>query len=210
MIAEAHIGAFGAIGVGGVAAFVIGSLMMFPSRAPGFALSYAVVIGTAICSAALFLVALAVLLRSRKRPVVTGSEALIGASGEAVFVAGRRGQGAGQRRNLAGARRCAARRRQPCQSSRSRRPRSSRPTALTNKEQNHVVFLADHLHCRFGADLSVVLHSHPARIRTRRRLHARPLYRNQGAWPVPPGAVHSADGARRSAGRSSTKCRRRT
>ena len=48
MIAEAHIGAFGAIGVGGVAAFVIGALMMFPSRAPGFALSYAVVIGTAI------------------------------------------------------------------------------------------------------------------------------------------------------------------
>jgi membrane-bound serine protease (ClpP class) len=84
MIAEAHIGAFGAIGVGGVAAFVIGSLMMFPSRAPGFALSYAVVIGTALCSAALFLLALAVLLRSRKRPVVTGSEALIGASGEAV------------------------------------------------------------------------------------------------------------------------------
>ena len=84
MIAEAHIGAFGAIGVGGVAAFVIGALMMFPSRAPGFALSYAVVIGTAICSAALFLLALAVLLRSRKRPVVTGTEALIGAEGETV------------------------------------------------------------------------------------------------------------------------------
>jgi membrane-bound serine protease (ClpP class) len=84
MIAEAHIGAFGAIGVGGIAAFVIGALMMFPSRAPGFALSYAVVIGTAICSAALFLLALTVLLRSRKRPVVTGGEALIGASGEAV------------------------------------------------------------------------------------------------------------------------------
>jgi len=33
MIAEAHIGAFGAIGVGGVAAFVIGALMMFPARA---------------------------------------------------------------------------------------------------------------------------------------------------------------------------------
>jgi len=84
MIAEAHIGAFGAIGVGGIAAFVIGALMMFPSRAPGFALSYAVVIGTAVCSAALFLLALAVLLRSRRRPVVTGGEALIGASGEAV------------------------------------------------------------------------------------------------------------------------------
>jgi membrane-bound serine protease (ClpP class) len=92
MIAEAHIGAFGAIGVGGVAAFVIGALMMFPSRAPGFALSYAVVIGTAICSAALFLLALAVLLRSRKRPVVTGGEALIGSPGETVSWQGHAGR----------------------------------------------------------------------------------------------------------------------
>jgi membrane-bound serine protease (ClpP class) len=84
MIAEAHIGAFGAIGVGGIAAFVIGALMMFPSRVPGFALSGAVVTGAAIGSAALLLLALAALLRSRKRPVVTGGEALIGAEGEAV------------------------------------------------------------------------------------------------------------------------------
>ncbi len=48
MVAEAHIGAFGAIGVGGIAAFVIGALMMFPSRTPGFALSDAVVTGAAI------------------------------------------------------------------------------------------------------------------------------------------------------------------
>ena len=40
MIAEAHIGAFGAIGVGGVAAFVIGSLMMFP-RGPNMPLAWA-------------------------------------------------------------------------------------------------------------------------------------------------------------------------
>jgi membrane-bound serine protease (ClpP class) len=85
MIAEAHIGAFGAIGVGGIVAFVIGALMMFPSQAPGFELSTAVVIGAAIGSAALFLLALAALLRSRKRPVVTGGEALIGASGETVW-----------------------------------------------------------------------------------------------------------------------------
>jgi len=84
MVAEAHIGAFGALGVGGIAAFVIGALLMFPSRAPGFALSGAVVAGAAIGSAALLLVVLAVLLRSRKRPVVTGAEALIGAEGEMV------------------------------------------------------------------------------------------------------------------------------
>ena len=83
MIAEVHIGTFGALGVGGIAAFVIGALMMFPERVPGFALSGAVVIGAAIGSAALILLVLAALLRSRKRPVVTGGEALIGAEGEA-------------------------------------------------------------------------------------------------------------------------------
>lgn len=84
MIAEVHIGAFGALGVGGIAAFVIGALMMFPSRAPGFALSNGVTLGAAVGSAALLLLALAALLRTRKRPVVTGGEALIGAEGEAV------------------------------------------------------------------------------------------------------------------------------
>src|SRR6516162_4447355 len=84
MVAEAHIGAFGALGVGGIAAFVIGSLMMFPEHAPGFTLSMGVVAGTAIGSAALLLFVLAALLRSHRRPVVTGSEALIGAEGETV------------------------------------------------------------------------------------------------------------------------------
>jgi membrane-bound serine protease (ClpP class) len=84
MVAEAHIGAFGALGVGGIAAFVIGSLMMFPEHAPGFALSLGVVAGAAIGSAALLLLVLAALLRSRRRPVVTGGEALIGAEGETV------------------------------------------------------------------------------------------------------------------------------
>ena len=92
MVAEIHIGAFGAIGVGGIVAFVIGALMMFPSRAPGFALSGAVVFGAAIGSAVLLLLAFAAFLRSRKRPVVTGGEALIGAEGEAVSWHGEEGR----------------------------------------------------------------------------------------------------------------------
>src|SRR5215472_3800969 len=83
MIAEAHIGAFGALGVGGIAAFVIGAVMMFPAQAPGFALSHGVLAVTALGSAALLLLALAAVLR-RRRPVLTGHEALIGAEGEAV------------------------------------------------------------------------------------------------------------------------------
>jgi membrane-bound serine protease (ClpP class) len=92
MLAEVHIGAFGALGIGGIAAFVIGALMMFPVRTSGFALSGAVVVGAAIASAALILGALGALLHSRKKPVVTGSEALIGAEGETVFWDGEAGR----------------------------------------------------------------------------------------------------------------------
>jgi membrane-bound serine protease (ClpP class) len=92
MVAEAHIGAFGALGVGGIVAFVIGALLMFPSQAPGFALSGGVIVGAAIASAALLVVVLTVLLRARKRPVVTGNEALIGAEGETVFWQGDEGR----------------------------------------------------------------------------------------------------------------------
>ena len=92
MVAEVHIGAFGALGIGGIAAFVIGALMMFPAHAPGLSLSGGIVAGAAIGSAALLLLALAALLRSRKRPVVTGSEALIGSEGETVFWQGAEGR----------------------------------------------------------------------------------------------------------------------
>jgi membrane-bound serine protease (ClpP class) len=92
MIAEVHIGAFGALGIGGTAAFIVGALMMFPARAPGSTLSGGVVAGAAIGSAVLLLFVLAALLRSRKRPVVTGSEALIGAEGETVSWQGGEGR----------------------------------------------------------------------------------------------------------------------
>ncbi len=84
MVAEAHIGSFGVIGVAGVVAFVIGAIMMFPSGAPGFTLSLSVVAAATIMTAALFLLVLTMLLRSRRHPVVTGKEGLLGAEGETV------------------------------------------------------------------------------------------------------------------------------
>jgi len=91
MLAEVHIGAFGALGVGGIAAFVIGAVMMFPAQAPGFGLSHGVVAVAALGSAALLLLALAAVLR-RRRPVVTGHEALIGAEGETLSWQGGEGR----------------------------------------------------------------------------------------------------------------------
>jgi membrane-bound serine protease (ClpP class) len=92
MVAEAHIGAFGVIGVGGIVAFIVGAIMMFPSGAPGFELSPAVVAGAAVVTAGLFLLVLSMLLRSRRRSVITGEEALAGAEGEAMSWQGGEGR----------------------------------------------------------------------------------------------------------------------
>jgi membrane-bound serine protease (ClpP class) len=92
MVAEAHIGSFGVIGVGGIVAFVIGAIMMFPSQVPGLELSPLVLAATAIMTTGLFLLVLSMLLRSRTRPVVTGMEALLSAEGEAVSWQGEEGR----------------------------------------------------------------------------------------------------------------------
>jgi membrane-bound serine protease (ClpP class) len=80
MVVEAHIGSLGLIGIAGVVAFVIGAILMFPGKA----LSLTVVAAAAAASVLFFLVVLATVLRTRRRAVVTGAEALIGAEGEVV------------------------------------------------------------------------------------------------------------------------------
>ena len=92
MVAEVHIGSLGLIGVAGLAAFVIGAILMFPGRTPGLALSLPVLAAASAASAAFFIFALAVLLRSRRRAVVTGAEALLGAEGETLFWQGAEGR----------------------------------------------------------------------------------------------------------------------
>jgi membrane-bound serine protease (ClpP class) len=92
MVAEAHIGSFGVIGIAGIVAFLIGAIMMFPSAAPGFELSPAVIAGAGVVTAGLFLLVLSMLLRSRKFAIVTGTEALVGAEGEAVSWQGQEGR----------------------------------------------------------------------------------------------------------------------
>jgi len=92
MVAEAHIGSFGIIGVGGIIAFAIGATMMFPSTVPGFGLSSVVVIVATLLAAGFFILTLSMLMRSRHRPVITGKEALLGATGEVVSWQGQEGR----------------------------------------------------------------------------------------------------------------------
>jgi membrane-bound serine protease (ClpP class) len=86
MAAEAFLPSFGALGVGGLVAFVLGSLMLIDDETalPGFDIPYALIGGVAAASAGFLVFVLGALAKSRKRPVVTGREQLIGAAGEAL------------------------------------------------------------------------------------------------------------------------------
>lgn len=82
MVAEAFVPSFGALGIGGVIAFIVGSIMLMDTSAPGFGISWYVIISFTLVSAAFFILVISLLVKSRRVPVVTGREELIGSSGE--------------------------------------------------------------------------------------------------------------------------------
>jgi len=85
MVAEAFLPAFGSLGVGGLIAFVIGSVILIDDTAlPGFEIPYTLIGGVAAASAAFLFFVIGMAVRNRRRPVVTGREYLIGASAEAL------------------------------------------------------------------------------------------------------------------------------
>jgi membrane-bound serine protease (ClpP class) len=85
MVAEAFLPAFGSLGVGGIIAFVIGSVILYDEvEVPGFDMPWGLVAGVAVASGAFIFFVVGLAVRSRKRPVVAGREYLIGAKGEAL------------------------------------------------------------------------------------------------------------------------------
>jgi membrane-bound serine protease (ClpP class) len=85
MAAEAFLPSFGALGIGGVIAFVIGSVLLIEDTAiPEFDIPYALIAGLTVASAGLLIAVLGMLARSRKRTVVSGREYMIGARAEAM------------------------------------------------------------------------------------------------------------------------------
>jgi membrane-bound serine protease (ClpP class) len=86
MVAEAFFPAYGSLGVGGLVAFVVGSVMLIDEDTtfPGFDIPYALIAGVAVASAAFLLLLFGMLARSRRVAVVSGREQMIGASAEAL------------------------------------------------------------------------------------------------------------------------------
>ncbi|MDH3374023.1 MAG: nodulation protein NfeD [Gammaproteobacteria bacterium] len=78
MTAEAFAPSFGALGLGGIAAFVFGAIMMFDSGVPGFGISLVFVIGLAVVAALLIIWLVGFILKLRRRGAVSGRDSIIG------------------------------------------------------------------------------------------------------------------------------------
>jgi membrane-bound serine protease (ClpP class) len=82
MVAEAFAPSFGILGLGGIVAFVIGSIMLMDTEAPGYQLAWPMVLGVTVFSAALLLFALGMIVKARRQAVVTGLGHLVGCQAE--------------------------------------------------------------------------------------------------------------------------------
>jgi membrane-bound serine protease (ClpP class) len=92
MVSEMFLPAFGSLGIGGVVAFVVGSIMLMDTEAPGFGISWQVIGGVSLTAASLLLLLMWMLTRSQRRPVVTGEEHMIGSRARVVDWQGQEGR----------------------------------------------------------------------------------------------------------------------
>ena len=84
MVAEAFAPSFGALGLGGIVAFVFGAIMMFDSDIPGFGISVTFVVGIALVAALAIIWLIGYTLKLRKRGAVSGRGSIIGGVGTAM------------------------------------------------------------------------------------------------------------------------------
>lgn len=82
MVGEAFEPSFGILGIGGIIAFVIGSVILIDTDVPGYGISLPLIGAFALVSAALFAMVIGMAIKARKRAVVSGAEELIGMDAE--------------------------------------------------------------------------------------------------------------------------------
>jgi len=84
IVAEAFVPSFGALGLGGIAAFIFGAIMMFDSGVPGFGISITFVVGLAVVAGLFLLWLVSYALKLRRRGAVSGRDSILGGTGSAM------------------------------------------------------------------------------------------------------------------------------
>ena len=80
LIAEAVTPTYGVLGVGGLVAFVTGSIMLMDTDVPGYQLPLPIIGGFAIAAGAVAFLVVGSAIRARRQAVATGPEGMIGAA----------------------------------------------------------------------------------------------------------------------------------
>jgi membrane-bound serine protease (ClpP class) len=88
MVAEAFAPSFGVLGLGGLIAFIVGSVMLMDTRLPAFQIALPVILALAASSAALLILLFGMVIRARRQTVVSGTAPLIDAIGVVELVRG--------------------------------------------------------------------------------------------------------------------------
>jgi membrane-bound serine protease (ClpP class) len=77
IVAETFVPSVGALGIGGVAAFVIGSVILLDKDVPGFSIARELIGGVAFAASVLMLIMVTMFARARRQPVATGVEQML-------------------------------------------------------------------------------------------------------------------------------------
>jgi membrane-bound serine protease (ClpP class) len=84
MVGELFVPSFGVLGIGGAVAFVVGSLILIETKVEAFQLSMPVIVTVTAVTVLFVFTLIAMAVRQRKKPVVSGREQMIGDVGEAI------------------------------------------------------------------------------------------------------------------------------
>jgi membrane-bound serine protease (ClpP class) len=92
MISEVFVPSFGVLGIGGIVAFVVGSIILMDTEVPGFGLPVALIGSVAAVGGSAVMGIIWFAVRARRQPIVSGREDMIGASAKATADFQGRGQ----------------------------------------------------------------------------------------------------------------------
>ncbi len=81
MIIEVLISSFGILGIGGIIAFVTGSILLLDIQSPGYTIAWSLIVMMTIFSVMFFLIVIGMTVRAMRKKIVSGKEALIGTAG---------------------------------------------------------------------------------------------------------------------------------
>jgi membrane-bound serine protease (ClpP class) len=84
MVVEIMVSSFGILGVGGIIAFVTGSILLLDINSPGYQIAWSLILMMTFFTVAYFLIVVSLAIRAMRRKVVSGKEALIGLEGEVI------------------------------------------------------------------------------------------------------------------------------